>query len=57
MCTNKWLILNKIASVKKQYLKPFNFLWTNYWYLIELLVLDNNILNHLNVGKQMIYFK
>ena len=35
------------------YLKPFNFVQTNDWYNIELLMLDCNTWNHLTVCKQM----
>ena len=40
-----------------EYLKPFNWVQTNYRYLIELLVLDNNTWNHLTICKQMIDIK
>ena len=42
-----WIVRNRIAS-------PVNCVQTNDWCLIELLVIDNNTLNHLTVYKQKI---
>ena len=46
-CANKWLMLNWIVSVTKQYLKPFNCLE------IKLLVFDRNTWNYLTVCQQI----
>ena len=46
-CANKWIISNKIISVKYKYLKPF------YCMLIKLLVLDSNSWYHLTLCQQM----
>ena len=46
-------MLNRIISVKYQYLKLFNCVQTNYQYLKELFVLDRNAWNYFTECKQL----
>ena len=46
-------LILEIIIVKQQYSKPFNYVQTNNWYWIELLVLDRNTWNYVTLCKEM----